>query len=187
MLDVLREALAQAMQDVERDSEHLPVNACTESVFRHYFCRSLARACPGIKLFVECDKIDLVVQSSSELAFVEFKFYVHREAVDPCTGLTRGQKSFPSLKNYREFEQCVTLLRQRAGPDHRAVVLFFADPSEAKHLTYATKYAAPDFPASLGIRVVARVNPFECLRSGATCNAALFDVPAMFDASDVSA
>ncbi|MGN9807392.1 hypothetical protein [Micromonospora sp. L32] len=109
----------------------MPLSLWNESVFRYFFCRSLAEAHPDVTQFVECDRIDLVLHHAKEKAFIEFKLYLHAPKFDPYTGSRSGFKGGPGRKNLSEFCRCVDQLYGRKSMHglSKYIVLVYADPT----------------------------------------------------------
>jgi len=125
-------AFKRAIEFLPDELAVMPLSRWTESVLRYYFCRFLAAAVRDVKLFVECDTIDLVVALPPYRAFVEFKLYGHPRRFNPYTGEQCGYKGGPSSQNLREFQKCVDdLVARTAAPNlSKFVALVYADPAE---------------------------------------------------------
>jgi hypothetical protein len=164
---------------LRQDLELMPLSRWNESVLRYHFSRFLAAAHRDVDQFVECGKIDLVLRTTSEMAFVEFKFYNRPRRYDPYTGAVTGFKGAPSPKNLGEFVSCVDTLHRRVGGDalSKFIVLFYADPNDGsahKH-TYAKQYLEYRHPNSrVTLRVLTSIAPMESQEG--TVNAHLFEV-----------
>jgi len=132
----VRQLLIAAFKDtvarIEADADRMRLADWNESVFRFMYSLAVARREQNIRQFSECGSIDLVLRHKNELGFVEFKFYVHRPKYDPFSGeKCQGMKSYPSRKNYREFEKSVGTIRGRLSANHdplKFVALFYSDP-----------------------------------------------------------
>lgn len=130
--DVVRSTFSNTLAFLSNELRRMPLSGWNESVFRYFFCRVLAAAYPGVKQLVECGRIDLVLHSGEEKAFVEFKFYLRPRRYDPYTGDLLGYKGGPGAQNLREFRQCVNdlSLEQSVPGLSKYVVLVYADPSK---------------------------------------------------------
>lgn len=127
---VIRSTFLRTIEFMNDELRRAPLASWNESVFRYFFCRHLPGVDEGVKPFVECERIDLVVHRAEEKAFVEFKFYVHPQRFDPYTGGSSGFKGGPSLQNLREFQRCVDQLHDRKSVPRlsKYIVLAYADP-----------------------------------------------------------
>ncbi|MBQ0895098.1 hypothetical protein KBX37_18655 [Micromonospora sp. U56] len=131
MDDIVRSTFSSTMAFMPEELRRMPLSRWNESVFRYFFCRQLSDAYPDVNQFVECDRIDLVLHSAEEKAFVEFKFYLHPRRFDPYTGDWSGFKGGPGLRNLEEFRRCVDHLHGRK-PMHglsKYIILVYADPA----------------------------------------------------------
>jgi hypothetical protein len=148
----------------------MPLSRWNESVLRYHFCRFIATAdlddVEQVEQFVECRRIDLVLKQGSNLAFIEFKFFLHHRRFDPYDGNVGGFKGGPGPKNLEEFQKCVNQLH-----DHRAhpsllkyVVLVYADPTDGSRsrLRYANQYEDYHHPRdNVLIRLIESAGPIE--------------------------
>jgi len=110
---------------------------------------------------------------------MEFKFYTHAMGYDAISGDQVKRKGFPSLKNRREFKNCVETLRQRpVHPDGlKVVALFYADPVAATHKTYEDCYGDDsDIEDELKISRLTSIRPFPSHDAQNICNARLYEV-----------
>src|SRR5208282_3472565 len=96
---VVQGAFRSAFEHLRAEVAVMPLSRWNESVFRYWFCRSVATGNPDVEQFVECDKIDLVLSRGNARAFVEFKFYRHPQRFDPYSGNICGFKGGPDPKN----------------------------------------------------------------------------------------
>lgn len=144
MDEILGPAFRETVRFLPTELQLMPLARWNESVFRYVFCRCLAQVHPEVDQFVECSKIDLVLRSGREQAFVEFKFYLRPQRFDPYDGRMLGYKGGPSAKNLAEFQACVDYLHSRRSVEglSKYVVLAYADPSDARRADhrYATYY-----------------------------------------------
>ncbi|MEU1644314.1 hypothetical protein [Micromonospora zamorensis] len=130
MDDIVRSTFSSTVEFMPEELSRMPLSRWNESIFRYFFCRQLSDAYPDVRQFVECDRIDLVVHSAEEKAFVEFKFCLHPLKFDPYTGDPSGYKGGPGPRNLVEFRKCVDYLHGRK-PMHglsKYIVLVYADP-----------------------------------------------------------
>lgn len=166
MDDVVRSTFSSTLALLQEELRRMPLSRWSESVFRYFFCRSLADAYPGVKQLVECGRIDLVLHSGEEKAFVEFKFYLRPKRYDPYTGEPLGFKGGPGAQNLREFRQCVNALSHRQSMPglSRYVVLVYADPSDGaspgnRYSDNYDDYLHPD--KNVALEVLESHGPFE--------------------------
>lgn len=113
MDELIRSVFAKVTAFMPTELVLMPLSRWNESVFRYFFCRFLAEEDPRVTQFVECGKIDLVLRRDSELAFIEFKFYLHPRRYDPYSGEHIGYKGGPGAKNLGELRKCVDDLNAR--------------------------------------------------------------------------
>src|ERR1700693_741826 len=142
MRQLLITAFEDAIAQIKAEEALTPLARWNESVFRFMYSRALAAREPDVGQFFECSKIDLVLHRGSDRALVEFKFYSHSVAYDVMSGDRTGRKGFPSAKNRREFENSVSILRQRSVPPTamKLVALFYADPVTSRPNAYGKYY-----------------------------------------------
>lgn len=122
-----------AIDNLREEAGIMPMSRWNESVFRHCFCRSIAKACPEVGMFIECSKIDLVLSHETQRAFVEFKFYRHPKRFNPYAGgKEKGYKGGPGNKNHSEFASCIERLHGRTPAPglSKYVVLVYIDPTD---------------------------------------------------------
>ena len=172
-------AFEDAVTLVRAAEKRMPLDRWNESVFRFFYSRAIASLEPDVRQLVECERIDLVVHRGSERALIEFKFYTHSIRYDPMTGSRVRRKGFPSLKNRREFKNCVETLRQRTAPPDvlKVVALFYADPVAAAKKTYEECYGDDSgIEDELKIGRLATVGPFPSHDAQNICSARLFEV-----------
>lgn len=133
MRRLLIKAFEDAVTQFKSDEARTPLGRWNESVFRFFYSKALTALDADIEQWFEVNRIDLVVRRKNELAFIEFKFYLHSARFYWLQGVPKGMKSYPSLKNLREFEESVDRLRRQ--PDSSAVpkfvALFYADPKDS--------------------------------------------------------
>lgn len=157
MENILIKALNRTVKDVAEELALMPLQQWYESVFRYFFCRSIAANNPKIEQNLECNRIDLVLRYAGETAFVEFKFYGHPKRVDPYSGKVRGVKGGPGPKNLSEFEDCVRNLHARRSIQglEKYIVLAFWDPKskeqegKAKYFESYNDYQYPKMDVPL--------------------------------------
>jgi hypothetical protein len=179
MRQLLIKAFEEAVGQFKAEEVLMPLARWNESVFRFFYCRAIAKLEPDVTQLVECSRIDLVLHRRSERAFVEFKFYTHSVAYNSITGKMGRTKGYPSLKNRREFENCVKALRQRPGPPEvlKLVALFYADPVAATQKTYEISYGDDSgVEDQLKIRRLTPIGSFRSTDSKSICNARLYEV-----------
>jgi hypothetical protein len=144
MDDVVRTAFRQSLETLASELKIMPLSRWNESVFRYYFCRSIALAYPDVEQFVECKEIDLVLAQPSSRAFIEFKFYTHPHKFDAYSGRRIGYKGYPGSKNLGEFRDCIDKLHGRVSVSglSKYIVLVYADPNDGRRpgRRYATYY-----------------------------------------------
>jgi hypothetical protein len=179
--ELLLEALSGACQSIAEASAYIPINLMSEAVFRNMFALRLAQLTPTSKVLIECDKIDLVAHISNQVAYLEFKYYVHSRVFDPYTLKARGWKSHPSPANFRQFQKSIDQLRERtpALDISRAIVLLYADPPPPiRRSKYSDYYQ--DSTRLAPLRIVEMGSPidFICRASGHNCHASMFQVDA---------
>ncbi len=153
MQGIVRSAFRATAEVFSADQNLMPFDRWNESILRYHFCRSVATHDRHVEQFVECNRIDLVMVSGTERAFVEFKFYARPVRYDPYKGKPVGHKGGPGPKNLGEFRRCVDFLRQRktAPGLSKFIVLLYGDPSSGRKSkwSYAADYreyrhTAPD-------------------------------------------
>lgn len=138
----------RTVSSLPREFKVMSLERWSESVLRYHFCGALSKIDPNLEQSVECGRIDLVLRRkrTSELAFVEFKFYIHNSRYDPWTGKRCGYKGGPGPKNLSEFHSCVERLSGRTARNSRSsfskyiVLLYYADPE-----TQTRKYSYGQF------------------------------------------
>lgn len=148
----------------------MPLNRWNKSVLRYYFCRFLATNRPEVQQFVECDRIDLVLQKEMLCAFVEFKLYLKSPRFDPYDHNACGFKGGPSKQNLREFESCIDALHQRRCMTglSKYIILVYADSIEspARWQTFSRYYDSYQHPnKAVSLRLVDSIGPTEVNRS----------------------
>jgi len=179
MHQLLTAAFQETVTQFKAEEVLMPLARWNESVFRFLYSRAIATLEPDVTQLVECSRIDLVLYRRSERAFVEFKFYIHSVAYDSVTGEKLGKKGYPSLKNRREFENCVKALRQRLVPPEvlKLVALFYADPVPGTRNTFDMCYGnRSGIENELKIRRLVSIGPFLANDSQSSCNARLYEV-----------
>lgn len=146
MKDLVKNAFLDTVKFLPQEFMVMPLSRWNESVLRYYFCRFLARSSDKVEQRVECDRIDLVLRDLSNIAFVEFKLYLHPPRFDPY-GLYGakpcGYKGGAGRKNFGEFEKCVEKLQERQPQGHplsKYIVLVYADPDDGRRYRYADNY-----------------------------------------------
>ncbi len=146
--------------------EVMPMSRWNESAFRYFFCRFLAGDYPDVEQYIECDKIDLVLRQSSELAFIEFKFYRHPRRYDPYTGKPNGYKGGPGKQNLNEFWACVDVLNDRKKKPglSKYVILVYSDPTDGtrpknRYSDYYDYYK--QYRDDMKVSLIETINPFE--------------------------
>jgi hypothetical protein len=162
----VRAAFRRGLAAIRADLPLMPLSRLNESVFRYHVCRFIADKHPNVEQFVECNRIDLVLSSPAERAFVEFKFYVRPKRFDPYGGKSGAFKGRPSPQNLREFQQSVDKLSRvpdRAGLS-KFVVLAYADPTAPGRgmARYADLYDAYQHPSHVGLRTVEASETIPC-------------------------
>lgn len=180
MKKLLEQALRCASKCFEDESATMPIERWNESVFRFLFSREIARLKPKVKQFVECQKIDLVLHSAEDIAFVEFKFYIHNPGY--CANsreMLKRRKSYPSGGNVKQFEQCIDKLRARY-PDEgervrKFVVLFYSDPTDHTGRRYSQDYGDSNaLEKRYRVKVLCTTRPV-CHSSQVECRGLLLD------------
>ncbi len=133
MRQLLIKAFGDAVTQFKAEEARAPLGRWNESVFRFFYSKALTAQDAEVEQWFEVNRIDLVVRRKNELAFIEFKFYLHSARYYWFQGVSKGMKSYPSPKNLREFEKSVDTLRRQ--PDSSAVpkfvALFYADPKDS--------------------------------------------------------
>ncbi len=150
MDDVLPAAFRETVRFLEPELAVMPLSRWNESVLRYSLCRILAIAHQDVEQFVECDRIDLVLRRSKQLAFVEFKFYVRPPRFDPYDGTANGYKGGPGRQNLAEFRACIDQLHERRSTPELSkwVVLVYADSTDGgPDRTYAEQYDRYQHPS----------------------------------------
>jgi hypothetical protein len=179
MRQLLIKAFEKTVDQFKAEEVSMPLARWNESVFRFFYSRAVAALEGDVTQLTECMRIDLVLHRRSERAFVEFKFYTHSVRYDSITGRKLGKKGYPSLKNRREFENCVKTLRQQSVRPEvlKLVVLFYADPVAARQKTYEICYGNNSgIEDELKIRRLISIGPFSSNDSQSICNARLYEV-----------
>jgi hypothetical protein len=130
MQEIIRPTFRSLVEFLPSELSLMPLSRWNESVLRYFFCRFLSESFPKVKQFVECGKIDLVLEHAEERAFVEFKFYRHPIRHDPYDGSVKGYKGGPGPQNLSEFQSCVDQLDSRPHVSglSKYIILLFADP-----------------------------------------------------------
>lgn len=135
---VVKDAFLSAIENLREEVGIMPMSRWTESVFRYSFCRSIAKTRPEVDLFIECDRIDLVLSYAAQRAFVEFKFYTHPKRFHPY-GKDKANvfKGGPGNKNRAEFDSCIRKLHDRESRPglSKYVVLVYVDPTDESRPT----------------------------------------------------
>ena len=140
----------------------MPLDRWNESVYRYYFCRSVAKTNPEVKQYIECNRIDLVLDLGAHRAFLEFKFYSHPPRFNPNDLKPHGYKGGLSKKNIEEFRDSIKKLNERNPDKHllKYLVLVYWDfdetPLERKYDHFYEKYTL-----SKNDVVVKQVEPYE--------------------------
>ena len=131
MLELLKAALDDTLSEMEKDFSVAPIEAWNESVFRFIFCKNINKQNKEISQLIECNRIDLVLHKGGLSSFIEFKFYIHSSRFDPCTQNIMGRKSYPSDKNFSEFENSAKKLinQKETKSTSKFIILFYADPN----------------------------------------------------------
>ena len=168
MEEIMTKAFGKTLERCKTTiSAGMHITRWNESVFRFFFCQSLCETDSNIVQHVECNKIDLVLHAGSDVAFIEFKFYIHSPVFDPCSGKRKhSRKSFPSEKNYKNFSDCVSQLKKRRcdRQPSKFLVLFYADPVEENRMTYESLYEKRrSSDQTLGLKEVCKEEPF-CIK-----------------------
>jgi hypothetical protein len=166
MLEAIRTAFRRTVGFLPGELAVMPLSRWNESVFRYYFCHFLSEAHRDITQLVECDRIDLVLRQPPLVAFLEFKFYIHRCRVDPYDGVSRGFKGGPGRQNLTEFQTCIDQLDKRPSSPNlsKYVVLIYADPTNQNHPNhrYSDYYDAYRHPgSSVTLKLVESCGPIE--------------------------
>ncbi len=176
---LLIKVLEQASQRFELESKYMPIERWNESVFRFLFSRELATLDATVIQFIECEKIDLVLHSSNDIGFVEFKFYIHNPSYDKYTGAPKGiKKSYPSPNNECQFHKCIQTLRDREHRNNlrKFVVLFYADPKDIPNQRYTKYYGdLKNLEDTYNVKVLCSTAPV-CNSSPIECNALLLEL-----------
>jgi len=181
MEPLLTAALNDSCDRLLESSRAIPVNDLNESVFRYFFAEAVINRAPSTQLLFECNRIDLVVRTPLDLAFLEFKYYIHSPAIDPCTFLPKNRKKgYPSEANVCNFKKSIEILRRRECSDEvrKYVVLFYEDPEGARGRTYDLDYADVHLDKVLRISQLLSPIAFSCLSTRAKCTARLYAVQA---------
>ena len=149
MKELITESFRKLIESIAPEVKKVPLSCWNESVLRYFFCRVLADASPSVKLYVECDRIDLVVVQPPKRAFIEFKFYQRSERIDAYDDRKRGYKGGPSAKNVIEFRTCIDdLCRRGAAADlSKYIILVYLDAKNSNRLTFASSYDDYNNPA----------------------------------------
>ena len=144
MKDLVKRAFRDTVDFLPHEFEVMSLSPWNESVLRYYFCRFLATSSPRVTQHVECDRIDLVLGNLSNIAFVEFKLYLHQRKFASYEGTPRGYKGGPGRKNLAEFQRCVDQLHEERcesdPPVSKYIVLVYADPKDGTRRRYASQY-----------------------------------------------
>lgn len=178
MKTLLKTALAKTTQAIHAESESIPVHHLNESVFRFFLARSIMSIAPSAIVVPELDKIDLVVHHRDRVAFIEIKYLVHTEGLDPVSLALLYKKGFPSLSNQRQFVQSIDILRRRRVAAHvyKFAVVFWADPPTCRGRTYDAWYGSDAPTRDCSLSVVARTKAFRCTYSSHLCSSILFSL-----------
>jgi hypothetical protein len=165
----LADVLEKAWAAVSREIPKTPLPFWSESVFRFYVIQALLREKSDWLCQKEWRSVDLLVEKDGVRVPIEFKFYVHSSCSD---GPVTWRKGGPSMKNYREFCECVKKLKSfgRESPPtsshgkiaHRLLLLVYEHRSSHKTTKYADYY---DREHS-GLRLERSLSPIPCGDTG---------------------
>jgi hypothetical protein len=108
--ELIRATLVETWRYFESELNRVRPDAFTESVFRHFFIRSLPADGSAVHYETEwAERVDLVVTTATAFHAIEFKFYVYRHAYGP-EGNRLRRKGGPGSKNASEFKACLAKL-----------------------------------------------------------------------------
>lgn len=164
---IIKEAFLSSIDNLRNEVEDMPISLWTESVFRYGFCRAIAKTRKQVELFIECDRIDLVLSSATKRAFVEFKFYSHPKRFHSYgEHKPNAFKGGPGEKNLGEFKACIRKLHDRNTVRHlsKYVILVYTDPTDGsrpskRYSTYYDNYKHPE--NDVVISKILASDPFE--------------------------
>jgi hypothetical protein len=180
MRRLLTKAFKNAVTQFKAEEALTPLGRWNEFVFRFYYSKALTALDADFEQWFEVNRIDLVVRRKNDLAFIEFKFYLHSARYYWLQGVSKGMKSYPSLKNLMEFEKSVDTLRRQ--PDSSAVpkfvALFYADPKDSpKNKRYEHYYGHDSgIEERLKLRRPISIGPFPTTDSKTDCYAKMYEL-----------
>jgi hypothetical protein len=114
---LVQQSLRSAMSCLEKHSKLVGFQNVDESTFRSFVLAEIMRLDPDAKCQTEWQRFDLLVQAKDQNAVLEFKFFYGPRRTKNLDGSDGAWKGGPSLKNEREFQQCVEKLIEERRPE----------------------------------------------------------------------
>lgn len=136
-------AFRQMIHRAFDEPQKLRLDLWNESVLRWLFCNELLQLHADWRQFIECGRVDLVVECPPNMAFIEFKFYRHAKRYLVGKGY-RGFKGGAGVQNLGEFRKSIDDLGERPPGENlgKYIILVYADLLDLhpKKIRYATQY-----------------------------------------------